>query len=194
MADVRFNSATCVLELKVPTDSAALSPREEFLLRRFYHLVRKVCRVLFEFSARHFVRSPESYWRLESSRVRNDLLACPVLVCLADQVDWAVNSFDDIVERPEASYDSRRPELCFDWLQRVRLFFNRVSLLQTVCVRWLAVPDRLARLSAERIVVVPADELLHTSLYADFLNSYIAGSVRYPVGGRLPPSLQEDGF
>lgn len=177
--------------LSVSLCKAGLSERDKQLLRMFYRAVKNVCRRLIEFSARRFERlGDDKTWQFQCSLVRNELLHSPLLAGLASQMDDVLNWYDRLLARPDVTFSSGQFGLCFDWLQEVKKFFTHVSLLLTVCVRWLAQPDRLAELCREQRVVVPREELVHATLYADFVNSYFRGVVCFPIGGLLPASLQ----
>lgn len=185
---VKFESAVCSIEFDLP-GVFSLSSSESQLLRRFYRLVKNVCRLLLEFSASRFERQQsDDAWRLHCSLVRNDLLGCS-LRFLAGEADWVVNAYDDLLDRPDLSYRSRRFSSFLDWLQKVKMFFARVSLLLTVCVRYLELPHELGQ-----VVYVSDDDLLHSLLYYDFVDSYTRGVVRYPIGGPLPSPFNLNGF
>ena len=187
---VTFSAAgdTCSLRLSVGRGACE---RDKQLLRMFYRAVKNVCRRLMEFSARRFGSSDEDRdWQFQCSLVRNELLHSTFLAGLACQMDEVLNWYDRLLERPDLTYDSGRCSSCFGWLQEVKKFFTHVSLLLTVCVRWLSAPARLAEQCTGSRVAVAKEDLVHSTLFDDFVNSYFRRVVFYPLGGPLPASLQ----
>ena len=187
---VTFSAAgdTCSLRLSVGRGACE---RDKQLLRMFYRAVKNVCRRLMEFSARRFGSSDEDRdWQFQCSLVRNELLHSTFLAGLACQMDEVLNWYDRLLERPDLTYFSGRCSSCFGWLQEVKKFFTHVSLLLTVCVRWLSAPARLAEQCTGSRVAVAKEDLVHSTLFDDFVNSYFRRVVFYPLGGPLPASLQ----
>ena len=170
---VAFATSDCVLKLNFPTCSVHLSLAEISLLAKFHELVRLSGSFLLEFAAARFERRSEreNSWRLRCATVRNELLLSAPLFCLADRADWLVNSFDDLFEQPERSYDSRHFGSCLAWLQKVKLFFKQANLLLTVISLWEESPWKYPSHLPSHL---PRD-----SLYDDFFFSYFRGMVRH---------------
>lgn len=184
---VKFETEAPRMQVIVELDiSRQLTERDKRFLRLFYMMLKTSCRLLMEFAASRF-RGPVGGegWKSQCSFVRNELLSSSTLFWLTVELDATVNSFDELVGRPDETYASREPRACFMWLQEVRSFFRRASLLCSICVHWFAVPDRLAGLRAETVLVTE-ELLVHGCLYDDFVNSYFRGVVCYRVLGQLP--------
>lgn len=176
MPKITFASSTACLILELPFGLSPLSSGETRQLHSFYRSVQAACRFLIEFAACRFERrSREASWRLDCSLVRNDFLSSSRLTCLAAKVDWVVNSYDELLEHPERSYNSCSPGDALSWLKKVRDFFAQVSLLLTVIARWLGEPP--SALPTQEVVFVSRP--MHDFLYDDFVNSYFRGAIRF---------------
>jgi len=190
--NVCFSCDKIDLVLRLPV-ILPLTQREKEKLDTFYRLTKNFARHLIEFAANRFEQQSEEAcqaWRIRCSTLRNLMLnsSSPLLASLSSCIDWAANGYEEIVEscRP-ASFDVSDS---VEWLKKVENYFEKLCLLYTIYYRWLLDPSKLEETLGRRevcAVIVEKDCLVHQSLFAEFKDAYLRGTVRYPIGGHLPP-------